>query len=56
MLELVDRHDSGSCARKSVEVQVLSRAIIDLILLLFEFFCSINDFDKSIVAQYLRKG
>lgn len=26
MLELVDRHDSGSCVRKGVEVQVLSRA------------------------------
>ncbi len=27
MLELVDRHDSGSCVRKGVEVQVLSRAL-----------------------------
>jgi hypothetical protein len=26
VLELVDRHDSGSCVRKGVEVQVLSRA------------------------------
>lgn len=26
MLELVDRHDSGSCARLGVEVQVLFRA------------------------------
>lgn len=27
VLELVDRHDSGSCVRKGVEVQVLSRAL-----------------------------
>ena len=26
MLELADRHDSGSCVRKGVEVQVLSGA------------------------------
>jgi len=25
---LVDRHDSGSCVRKGVEVQVLSRAFL----------------------------
>lgn len=31
VLELVDRHDSGSCVRKGVEVQVLSRALF--------FFC-----------------
>jgi hypothetical protein len=28
VLELVDRHDSGSCIRKGVEVQVLSRACL----------------------------
>lgn len=28
VLELVDRHDSGSCVRKGVEVQVLSRALL----------------------------
>jgi hypothetical protein len=28
VLELVDRHDSGSCVRKGVEVQVLSRAFL----------------------------
>ncbi len=30
VLELVDRHDSGSCVRKGVEVQVLSRALFFL--------------------------
>jgi hypothetical protein len=31
VLELVDRHDSGSCVRKGVEVQVLSRALVGLV-------------------------
>ena len=32
VLELVDRHDSGSCVRKGVEVQVLSRALSEVAL------------------------
>jgi hypothetical protein len=51
VLELVDRHDSGSCVRKGVEVQVLSRAFLSDASKTMQVARGDREYDRSLIRK-----